>query len=53
MRRLFEYIVFIPFLIVALMIGLVETILGKSFGEEWYRDYVESNMNHGQGPRKR
>ena len=35
---------------IAMVIDLVRTIQGKpTVDEEWHNDYVDSNMNHGQG----
>ena len=35
---------------IAMVIDLVRMIQGKpTLDEEWHDDYVDSNMNHGQG----
>ena len=53
MRNL-EVIIMLPLAIISLLllaaIDLVRTTLGKQTAdEEWHNDYVDSNMNHGQG----
>ena len=53
MRKL-EVIIMLPLVIISLLllavIDLVRTTLGKqTVDEEWHKDYVEGNMNHGQG----
>ena len=35
---------------IAMAVDLIRTIQGKpTFDEEWHNDYVNSNLNHGQG----
>ena len=53
MRNL-EVIIMLPMAILSLLllmvIDLVRATLGKqTVDEEWHNDYVDSNMNHGQG----
>ena len=53
MRKL-EVIIMLPLVIISLLllavIDLVRTTLGKqTMDEEWHDDYVDSNLNHGQG----
>ena len=37
-------------LLLLMVIDLVRTTLGKqTVDEEWHDDYVDSNLNHGQG----
>ena len=40
-------------LLLWMVIDLVRMIQGKpTVDEEWHKDYVDSNMNYGQGKRK-
>ena len=53
MRNL-EVIIMLPLAILSLLllmvIDLVRMIQGRpTVDEEWYNDYVNSNLNHGQG----
>ena len=53
----FELIIMFPIFIFGLLlfmvIDLVRVAKGKpTVDEEWHKDYVYSNMNHGQGKRR-
>ena len=53
MKRL-EVIIMLPLVIISLLllavIDLVRVAKGKqTVDEEWHDDYVDSNLNHGQG----
>lgn len=57
MKKL-EVIIMLPIVIFGLLlwmvIDLVRMIQGKpTVDEEWHEDYVYSNMNHGQGRKKK
>lgn len=57
MKKL-EVIIMLPIVIFGLLlwvvIDLVRMIQGKpTIDEEWHEDYVYSNMNHGQGRKKK
>ena len=45
--KLLFLVVILP---IAMLIELVRAVKGKqTVDEEWHSDYVDSNMNHGQG----
>lgn len=45
--------IFIFGLLLWMAIDLVRLAKGKpTIDEEWHRDYIDSNMNHGQGSRE-
>ena len=52
-----KVIIMLPIAILGLLLlmvaDLVRMVQGKpTVDEEWHKDYVDSNMNHGQGSRE-
>lgn len=57
LKRLFEIIIMVPIAILGLLlfiaVEIINMIQGKQTADEdWQHTYVDSNMNHGQGPLK-
>ena len=55
--RNIEVIIMLPLAILGLLLLMVANLIRKIQGkptveEEWHNDYVEGNMNHGQGSRE-
>lgn len=52
MAKIKDYLLILILTVFALIIGLMETIAGKTFEDDWLDIHVYSNENHGQGPMK-
>ena len=57
LMKYIKVIIMLPIAILGLLLlmvaDLVRMVQGKpTVDEEWHRDYVDSNMNHGQGSRE-
>lgn len=53
MKKINNYLLLFIFTGLSLIIGLVETLAGKLIDDDWHEVYVDSQLNHGQGVRKK
>lgn len=53
MTKLKDYLLITLFTGIALIIGLIEKIAGKSFEDDWHDLYDRGSLNGGQGPERK
>ena len=57
MLKIFEIIIMVPLAIIGIImfiiVDIINIVRGKpTIDEDWQHTYIDSNMNHGQGPLK-